>query len=409
MDFPKLRYVEVFPVDTDDGQMVGVRDPQNIASETLVISPDVYYLLYYLDGRHSWEEIKQEYKAGCAKALDDEDLHEILGHLDKHYFLDNDNFADRLKRLEQNFLDLPARPTAHAGQSYEAAPDALAAQIDGFFENPEGAGKPVMNGAATMPIKGLVAPHIDVRLGGPCYSHAYRALLESAGADCFVILGTGHSGLAGLYSTLAKDFDTPFGPVRHDAGFIKLLEKNYPAIGQSEVLPHRTEHVIEFQVIFLKHLLRNFPDFTIVPLLCSFSYHALTDPRFAREKKIVETFSKALKATIEQFDKRVCLIASVDFCHVGPRYGDPASPDVAFLKKVSQFDKSLFKHIEKLDADAFCNTVAAEQDKYRVCGFSSVYTMLNAIDASKVRMLNYADTTVDNQNSKVTFASMSFH
>ncbi len=409
MGNPRIRHVEAFPIDTENGQMVGLRDPQGVATETLIISPDVYYMLQHLDGRHSPEDLCDEYRVTFGETLEAEQLAEIIDHLDSHFFLDNPRFASRLKAVEQEFLDNPVRPAVHAGQSYESDPKALIAQLDGFYSGPGGAGKPELNGKQRQSIKALVAPHIDVRLGGASYSHAYRALAESGDADCFVILGTGHSGLHDLYSVLAKDFDTPLGTVKHDAEFINLLKGNYPAIADSEALPHKSEHVIEFQLVFLQHLLSRKKNFTFVPVLCSFSYHALTDPRFAREKTIVDTFSRKLKDTIEQFDKKVCLIASVDFCHIGPRYGDKNSPDKAFLQEVADFDGRMMADIEKVDASAFCSTVAKQEDRYRVCGFSSIYTMLNAIDAKRGRLLDYSNTTVDGQNSKVTFASMALH
>ncbi len=408
MAYPKLRHIDVFPVETENGQMVALRDPNGIATEMLIISPDILYILRYFDGRHSLEEVQEEYRLAFGKKLEDAQLQQVVDHLDTYFFLDNQTYATKRKQVEQEFLQLPARPAVHAGQSYEADAIALSEQLNSFFTDPMGAGLPEHNGKARRTLKGLVAPHIDIRAGGPCYTHAYRALAESEAVDCFVILGTGHSGLANLYSTLPKDFDTPLGPVKHDAGFIDLLRENYPDIEKSEALPHKSEHVIEFQLVFLKHLYGQ-RNFTFVPILCSFSYHMLTDPRFSRERETVETFSRALRQTIGQYAGKVCLIASVDFSHVGLRYGDQSPPDATFLSRVNQFDKTLIQHIERLDAEAFCKTVAQQQDRYRVCGFSSIYTMLNALDAQEGRLLDYADTEVDNQNSRVTFASMAFH
>ncbi|MFQ5651899.1 MAG: AmmeMemoRadiSam system protein B [bacterium] len=408
IEYPKLRHVEVFPVQTEHGQMVGLRDPSAIAAEMLILSPDVFYLLQFCDGKHSARDLQEEYSLAYGGSLQDEQLAQILDQLDSYLFLDNQNFVARRKSIEKEFLDLPVRPAAHAGQSYEANPQKLEQQIDRFFRSSQGAGMPESNGKPKR-LKALLAPHIDIRAGGPCYSHAYRALAESEGADCFVILGTGHSGLKGLYSALAKDFETPLGPVKHDAEFIDLLRHHYPDLARSEPLPHKNEHVIEFQLVFLKYLYGKQRTFTFVPILCSFSYEMLTDPAFAREQKIIARFSQALKKTIAQCGKKVCVIASVDFSHVGPRYGDEKPPDETFVQEVTGFDNALIGHIEKMDAQSFCQTVAQHRDRYRVCGFSSIYTMLNAIEARKGKLLNYANAEVDSQNSLVTFASMVFH
>lgn len=405
MEYPKLRYLDAFPINNGDGKQYGLRDPSGIAPQTLMLSVDLFYILQFFDGHHSAADIRREYGQAFGKQLPEEHFAEVLSKLDEALFLDNQSFLRKRKAIEREFLSLPARPAVHAGQSYAASADDLVRQIDGFYQPPAGPGFPngETNGRA---LKGLVAPHIDIRAGGPCYAHAYKALSGSAEIDCFIILGTGHSGLTDLYSAIEIDFETPLDTARCDLDFMNLLKENYPRIADSEALPHKTEHVIEFQVVFLQHLFRGKRAFTFVPLLCSFSHHALTDARFSRERRLIESFTAALKQTITQFEKRVCLIASVDFCHVGPHYGDQRPPDADFLARVKDFDHELVRHIENLDADAFCQAIAREDDRYRVCGFSSIYTMLKVLEAGQGKLLDYSSTVMDSANSTVTFASM---
>ena len=49
--------------------------------------------------------------------------------------------------------------------------------LDGFFLHPDGPG--AVDGAASGPLAGILAPHIDFQRGGPTYAWAYRALAES--------------------------------------------------------------------------------------------------------------------------------------------------------------------------------------------------------------------------------------
>ncbi len=405
MEYPKLRYVDAFPVETEQGKMIGLRDPSGISPQMLLLSPDVFYLLQFFDGRHSVIDLQREYLQTFGKLIYEKQLRQMLQNLDANLLLDNDNFYGQLRAIEDAFLASPARPAVHAGSSYESDPEKLREQMRALFEASEGPGMPDLS-RATRPPKALVAPHIDIRAGGACYAHAYKVLGESEGADCFVILGTGHSGLRNLYSTVAKDFETPLGKAKCDAGFINALQENYPAIVNSEALPHRTEHVIEFQLVFLQYLLGGRQDFTFVPVLCSFSYQMLTEPRFKTEQQIIQDFSGALRETIAQYGGTVCLIASVDFCHIGPRYGDPESPDAAFMKRVATFDRAMIDTIERWEPKAFCDTLAACEDRYRVCGFSSLYTMMNAVDADKAELLDYSSAIMDKSQSTVTFASM---
>lgn len=400
-DFPKIRYVDFFPVDTENGQMIALRDQTGISPEMLVLSPDVFFLLQYFDGNHSLDLLRQEYMKTFNKSIELNQLQQIRDMLDEYFFLENNRFRRKKRQTEAEFEALPARPPAHAGQSYQADPNALVTQMDTFFEKANG----VQHAFKQKQIKGLIAPHIDIRAGGVCYSYAYKVLAEAQDIDCFVILGTGHQGLEKLYSVLPKDFDTPLGTVHYDSDFIELLYQYDPEIANPELLPHKTEHTIEFQTVFLKYLLRDKP-FTIVPVLCSFSFHMLDENRFPRERRIIERFTTALREALAACAKRVCLIASVDFSHVGPHYGDEVSPDRAFMEKVRQADRNLFAQIERADADGFYQSVAAIQDRYRVCGFSPIYTMLRSLKAQKGTLLNYASTKMDERNSTVTFASM---
>lgn len=404
---PKIRFVESFPVDTENGQMVGLRDPHGISSEMLLLSPDIAYMLRFFDGRHSAIQLRSKYLRIFGNQLYAEQLTEIVKTLDAHFYLDNHNFETRLKSIRQDFLDMPVRPAVHAGQSYESDPDNLKAQLHDFFKKPKGPGIPRIT-TSQKQIKALVAPHIDIRAGGTCYAHAYKALMESAGADCFVILGTGHSGLTNLYSILEKDFETPLGRARCDLDFIKQLKSRYDNFDQFDLLAHKTEHTIEFQLVFLQYLLQEKRDFTFVPILCSFSYHLLDQKNFQREAQIVQDFSRALKETIAQFDKRVCLIASVDLSHVGPQYGDEQAPDKAAMAEVNQADQALIAYTAKHDSEKLYHEFQDNQDRFRVCGFSPLYTMLQSLEQAEGRLLDYAKTTVDAKNSTVTFASMVF-
>jgi hypothetical protein len=305
-------------------------------------------------------------------------------------------------------LALPMRKPAHAGQSYEADPIRLRQQLDSFYQFPRGAGMPnsiADHTSAKNFVQAAVAPHIDLRVGGACYTFTYRTLAETEPADIYVILGTGHGGLVNCFSCLAKDFETPLGVVAHDVGFIEELRRRHPHDLFAEPLSHRTEHTIEFQTIFLQHLFGGKRNFTIVPILCSYAYLMLTDRHFEREKKIILDFAEALRATVAACPRRVCLIASVDLSHVGPRYGDPRPPDNDFMNRVVEADYRLLTTIEEVNADAFVEVTERLQDRYRVCGFAPLHTMLAATSAKRGKLLKYDRGTVDDRHSIVTFAS----
>ena len=412
-DYPKLRFLEAIPLHSENDSQAGsengvafaLRDPTGIAESIVAVSAEALFALQFFDGQHSLLDIRAEFMRAFGTFLPEEKLQHLVAELRQAYLLDDSAFQDYKTQLERQMQAQPFRKAAHAGTSYPADPVRLREQLDGFYKSSQGAGIPNGNSSAKTKVLAAVAPHIDLRVGGPCYTFTYRALAEAEPADIYVILGTGHSGLLNCFSCLPQDFETPLGMVKHDAEFIDDLCRRHPHELFAEPLPHRTEHTIEFQTVFLQHLFGGKRAFTIVPILCSYAYLMLTDLRFAREKKIITDFYNALHAAIAASKRRVCVIASVDFSHIGPRYGDPQTPDAAFLQRVSDADHRLLADIEAVNAGAFVEATEQIDDRYRVCGFAPLHTMLASTPAKHGRTLKYERGYVDDRQSVVTFAS----
>jgi AmmeMemoRadiSam system protein B len=413
-DYPKLRFLEAIPLEEDQDQHFALRDPSGVAEDVIVVTGEALFLMQFFDGKHSLLDIRAEYQRTFGAFLPEERLHKLVAQLDRVHFLENAAFQDYKRGLEKGVLAQTLRRAAHAGSSYPQEPQALRALLERFYANAEGALHNT-NGAVSrngVRVAGLIAPHIDLRVGGACYTYAYRALAESAPADVFVILGTGHNGLHHCYSCLPQDFETPLGAVKHDAEFIQELARQHPFDLFAEPLPHRTEHTIEFQTVYLQHLLGGRQSFTIVPILCSYAYVMLTDSRFQREKKIIEAFAEALRRTCAQQEargRRVCMIASVDFSHVGPRYGETQAPDAAFLNHVRAADFELIEAITKVEAERFVAQTARLEDRYRVCGFAPIHTLLAATKAKTGKLLQYEQGRVDDRKSVVSYASLALY
>jgi len=415
-DYPRLRFLEAVPLQAENefrsgaknGAAFVLRDPAGIAEGALAVSAEALFVLQFFDGRHSLLDIRAEFHRAFGVFLPEQRLNHLVAELERAYLLEGEFFQDYLKQLERQMLAQPVRQAAHAGASYPADPKLLRETLDGFYRSPQGAGmwNGELHNAMTKPrVLAAVAPHIDLRAGGPCYTFTYRALAESEPAEIYVILGTGHTGLVNCFSCLPKDFATPLGVVKHDAEFIEALRRRHPHDLFGEPLPHRSEHTIEFQAVFLQHLFGGKKHFTIVPILCSYMYLMLTDQRFSREKRIIEDFVRALRATIAACRRRVCVIASVDFAHVGPRYGEAQTPDAAFMQRVNEADRRLLACLEAANAEAFVNANAQIEDRYRVCGFAPLHATLASTGAKRGRTLKYDRAFVDDRRSMVTFAS----
>jgi AmmeMemoRadiSam system protein B len=409
---PKLRFVEAIPLDYEGEQRYALRDPSGLAEDIIVVSGEALFILQYFDGKHSLLEIRAEFLKALGTQLPESKLQELIAALDQAHLLESKSFQGYKRGLESQMLAQTVRPAVHAGTSYPSEPEPLRQRLESFYRT--GAGLPALenraNGVAS--VRGLIAPHIDLRVGGACYTYAYHALADSTPADIYVILGTGHSGLSNCYSCLKQDFATPLGTVEHNAEFIAELARRHSHDLFSEPLPHRTEHTIEFQTVFLQHLFGGRKSFSIAPVLCSYAYPMLTDQRFAREHKIIDAFVAALHETCESFTsrgRRVCVIASVDFSHVGPRYGDEQALDTSFLQRVDQADHQLIQAITMVDAGQFVDTTARLLDRYRVCGFAPIHTLLSTTSAKTGKLLKYEQGLVDDKKSVVSYASLALY
>jgi hypothetical protein len=168
--------------------------------------------------------------------------------------------------------------------------------------------------------------------------------------------------------------------------------------------------VIEFQIVFLKHLFSEDRPFKVVPILCSLS-HAFFDPDrgFGEQRQRFDKFSRALCAVASSYKGSVCYIASADLDHIGPRYGDSFQPSEAHTNTTMARDRQLMQKLEKMDLEGFIHAIAEDDDSGRICGFSPIVTMLSCMDASHGRLLDLDYAKVDDQGSYVSFASMIFY
>ncbi|MFQ5991691.1 MAG: AmmeMemoRadiSam system protein B, partial [Nitrospiraceae bacterium] len=293
------------------------------------------------------------------------------------------------------------------GKSYEGDAEKLKAQLEGFFTSKEG--PPIKSSENKgKRIKGIVAPHYDLREAGPVYAWAYKELQEAEAPDVFIILGTGHSNLANMFAVTDKDFETPLGIVRADGDVLARFKQRGGTPFFQEDVRHQNEHTIEYQLPFLQYTVGRVKPITIVPVLCAFPPTCLADPQLAHMREMVETFLGALKRSLAESGKEACVVASAELAHIGMRYGDASPPTDFSFHRCMQSDLAMLKHVEELDADAFTQFILKEDDSRRVFGFASIYTLLRLIEAEKGQVLRYDRGITDQFNSTVTFASMAF-
>jgi AmmeMemoRadiSam system protein B len=402
-ELPKLRNrLEAIPIRRGREVYIALRDIEGLNPETLILSPQAYFLVTLMDGSNSVVDIQAAFMRRFGDILYRENLDGLLQKLDTHFFLENEKSRGRMRQLITEFHNQPTRPAYHAGLSYENNGDDLRVQLKSFFAPENGGPGDPSPIEPRRTIAGLIAPHIDLRAGGPCFAHAYKALVEANAFHTCIVLGTGHEPLPHYFALCRKDFETPLGSVVVDKEFIGEFSSRCGLDLFADEFAHRREHTIEFQALFLRLLL---PEVRIVPILCSFGVEELE-----QRTDEIQHAVQALKETIDNYSYPVCLLSSVDLAHIGPRYGDSFRPHGGTVRENNEADHRLLEIVSNADVETFATTLIRERNRRRICGLPPLYTMLKTLERTvKGELLSYDYTTVDNEGSFVTFASMVFY
>lgn len=387
MEYPRLRPMDIFPLEVSGEEVICLRDPQNITDKVIFIPYHVFDIVRFFDGRHSIPDIQTEYTRHHGGLIFREQVEKIIRELDAHLFLESEGFHRFLKELKDAFRRSSIRKATLAGKSYEREPDRLRQQIESFFTSwagTEGSSEKESSGR----VKGAILPHIDFGRGGSCFARGYKEIETSARAGCFILLGTAHGETEGLFALTRKDFETPLGILRTDQELVGALERGGGKGFFQGEFAHRTEHSIEFQVVFLQYLYGD-RDITIVPILCS-SFHEIIQKGISPlEVPEVRDFVNFLKGAVRDSGREVFILASADLSHVGPRFGDPFRVGPEVLGQVAQEDMDMIGYIERLDAEGFFSSVQKVRDRRRICGLAPIYILLQCIEASRGKLLKY--------------------
>ena len=262
---PRVRNVEVVPVDQDGSRMFYVRDPLEIAPQPLLVGPAGVFILSQLDGRRTIDEILESVrKALPGGGVGVGEVQHVLGKLSECCYLDDHVASARIAQVCEAFENSDVRPAWHAGTAYPSDPGELAGMLDGFFAaaSSEKARDGCAKGDPTTGLAAIMCPHIDLRAGGKTYPPAFTALADAAVAsrpfDLYVILGVAHNGGTEPGKSFAiatgKHYETPFGRVASNGRIIDDWSRRAGRDVTQQQWMHRTEHSVEFALLFLQYI-----------------------------------------------------------------------------------------------------------------------------------------------------------
>jgi AmmeMemoRadiSam system protein B len=254
-------------------------------------------------------------------------------------------------------MSMAVRQAAVAGSWYPGDADALADEVEGHLGTARAA-RPA--GA----LVALISPHAGLRYSGPVAAWGY-SLLRGGAPSTIVLVGPSHRmPFRGVSLWAAGEWETPLGPlaVAEDVA-ARLLAADARIKG--DVRPHLTEHSLEMQLPFLKHLA---PRARIVPMLMG-----------SQTRDEVDMLASALAAVLPGED--VLLVASSDLSHYHPAQ-EAAALDAVVIENVRRFDAQGLMH-------------ALEADRQHACGGGPMVAVMKAaaaLGADGASILRYADS-----------------
>jgi AmmeMemoRadiSam system protein B len=383
-----------------------LQDPAGVVAQPVLIPLDGYVrVVRHFDGQSTLADIQARVLRETGQFVGMNELEDLVRRFDEAMIIEGPAFA----LFHQQYRESRCRPAVMAGRSYAATLRALRAQLEQFFVDRNGSGAPAADGAPASGFRGILSPHIDFPRGGRVYTWSYRELVERSRADTFVILGVAHQYCRRRFALTYKDFETPLGVVPTDRAYVDGLASLAGRDLFDDELSHRTEHSIEFQVVFLQYLLGDRRDFTIVPILVGSFQDLMERGVDPMQDPDVKRFIDALRTVEAGRGRSVAYIGGIDLCHVGPEFGDPNPVDPILQEQVRRFDGEMLDRAAAGDPEGWFRTAGAVGNRWRVCGLAATYTFLHAIGPSRGRLLKYEQALDDRRTCCVSFASMAFH
>jgi AmmeMemoRadiSam system protein B len=364
------------------------------ADAEIVLSEAALFVAAHGDGEHTLEDLRNNFAKRYGKGLTADEVQAVFDRLDAACMLETEAFRAERERHHRTFLEAPQRAPAHAGVSYPEEAEAAREAVRGFFATAAALEEPGERPAGTL--RGLVAPHIDLRVGGPATALAYRLIAEAPQVETVVVLGTSHGCPHPAWIVTEKAYETPLGIVPTEAELCRRLAASAGAAPE-DIFYHRKEHSIEFQALFLAALREEGRNLRMVPVLCG-------SIREDENPPASNAFLTELETVLGERGESMVLLAGADLAHVGPRFGDPESLSPEHLGQLERKDRATLETVAQGSAPAFLASVLEAGDPRRICGLAPIYGLLAALPGTRGKLLRYEQAT--DPTGTVSYASL---
>lgn len=374
---PRLRPLDFQQVYHQGQQMWYLRDPLQLTPHQLIMPPALAQMLIFCDGTRTPQEIHAAFCTHIGQDVDDDIILEALEQLDQACLLENAHSRQAQADMLTAYREAPFRPPALADLSYPADPETLTALFQEYEKGDELTDWQPWHGRA------IISPHIDYQRGGSVYAKTWRrAETAVSEADLIIMFGTDHNGGLGTVTLTRQAYATPYGVLPADPALVDSLAA---AIGEeaafAEEAHHIKEHAIELSAVWLHYTYQRLgiEPKPMVPILCGSFQHFVMNGGHPEEDGRLTAVIQTLQR--ETAGKKVLVVASVDFAHVGPNFGDDFNMDAVRRDTLKTTDEAMMSAIRQGDAADFYTQIAAVEDRNKICGFSSIYLMLRYLES----------------------------
>ncbi len=384
---PKLRNLNVSAAVRGGRSGVLLSDPLKLSDKVMFVPSPLSYVLGHMNGRRTLRELAVALQLRTGYILPLSAIEELVRELDEALFLENERFLAAYRRALEDYRRAPTRELAFAGESYPEDPG----ELEEMFRNL----MPEEEEAPPLRARGLITPHIDFQRGGRVYGRTWAAARKALeGAELFVILGIDHHSEGADFTLTLKDFRTPWGVAPAARDEILMLGEVLGEEAFRDELHHRSEHSVEFALLWLHYLKR---DIKILPVLCGSFQRFLEAGRDPQEDPKIGKFIEALRA----LPPSTFLVAAGDLSHVGPAFGDALPLGLLEKVKIKSFDEELMKIICEGEARDLFLKMKAEGMEKKVCGFPAFYILKAVLEGSKGIKVDYEQCPADERGTSV--------
>ncbi|GBE29469.1 MAG TPA: AmmeMemoRadiSam system protein B [Bacteroidetes bacterium] len=408
---PALRAVETIPVKQDGEDYIVLRDPLGFSDSLIAVAMGALPILANLDGQLNAVEISEIVERNHALKVEPTQILSMAEMLENASLLHSDSFLQHRTEIEEKYRQETIRESIMAGSGYPDNPADLTAVLRLYEESAPPQDFAPAKPLANKRLLGMLAPHIDYQRGGKSYGRLYKQLstmLPPAedGPLLVAIIGVAHNGAVEPVVACAKDFRTPFGLMKYDRQAVKVLREHLGESVFHEEYVHKSEHSVEIQIPWLQHLLKD-REVTILPLLAGL-LDSTSNGNTPHNIDGVDKALAALRSVEKAHDGPVLWLASVDFAHIGPSFGDPDKISDKDCSAVERRDMKALDYIQNADAEGWWKELMSDGNARRVCGINATYLALSMLKGRKGRILDYQQALSEDRLTMVSHAAAVF-